>query len=378
MRNLWLVLLAVAGISIGSCNKDKSDDPSPVANPGSAQEMDKYLQEEAARQDIPAMAVLVFKEGNIAYERYLGVRDKQTNEPLEATDVFLLASVSKTVTATALMQLYEQGKFKLDDAVNDYLPFTVRVPGYSKAITFRMLLTHTSAIADGKALDGQYYDDKDSPVPLASFLQDYLVPGGQYYDAKDNFYDFEPGTEYEYSNTGCALIAVLVEVLSGTDFNTYCRQHIFAPMGMQHTYWKLGEVPQAQLVSPYDGGSRIAHYTFTDYPNGGLRSTVQDMRRLLAAYCNGGMHGNTRLLKAETVTNMWTVQNAAVSDETGLHWFIMNKTHNLWGHDGGEKGVATIIAANAERKTGVLIFTNQGDAVLDNMLTTVYNYATGL
>ncbi|MCB0698008.1 MAG: beta-lactamase family protein [Chitinophagaceae bacterium] len=358
---------------IASCRR--SDNADSIA-PG--QDFDSYLAEQVTGQNIPALSVLMFKGSEIKYEKYLGVADKTTNVPLSDAHVFLLASISKTVTATALMQLFEQGKFSLDDKINDYLPFAVKIPGHATPVSFRMLLTHTSAIADGKALDDQYYYNRDSPVPLADFLKDYLTPAGKYYNAKDNFYDFEPGTMQEYSNEGSALIAVLVESISGMDFPTYCKQNIFAPLGMNNTYWKLADVPVKNLVRPYDGNQAIDHYTFTDYPNGGLRTSVRDMFRFLSAYGNEGIFNGTQILKAATVHEMLKQQIPSIDPTTGLHWFIMNSSRNIWGHDGGEQGVATIMGVNPDTKVGVLIFTNQGNADLDNLLTAAYDHAEKL
>lgn len=364
-------------LALSSCSK-KGADPAPAITPASTQEFEQYLQKEKDNQNIPAMAVLLFKGNTITYENYLGVADKKSNTPLNQHHIFLLASVSKTVTATALMQLYEQGKFKLDDKINDYLPFGVGVPGKNTPITFRMLLTHTSGIADGPELDNQYYYGEDSPTPLAEFMQNYLSPGGKYYNTKNNYHNFEPGTQHEYSNVGSALIGVLVERLSGLAFDEYCRQHIFAPLGMNDTYWRLSKAPTQNLVTPYDANKAIEHYTFTDYPNGALRSTVQDMFKILSAYSTGGSYKAVQLLKPETVDMMWQPQIKSINGEVGLHWFIMNSANNIWGHDGGEQGVATIMGANPDNGMGALIFTNQGDADLDNMLLTAYNYATKL
>lgn len=146
-------------------------------------DFEAYISVEMNRQKIPATAVLIFKNDNILYEKYFGQSNIEDETPLESNHVFLLASISKTITATALLQLYDQGYFQLDDTINDFLPFQVNIPNTSTDITFRMLLTHTSAIADGSALDDQYYYGQDSPIPLNHFLQNYLFPGGQHYNS---------------------------------------------------------------------------------------------------------------------------------------------------------------------------------------------------
>lgn len=340
-------------------------------------DFEEYISDEMNLQKIPATSVLIFKNDNILYEKYFGQSNIEEEIALESNHVFLLASISKTITATALLKLYDQGYFQLDDKINDFLPFQVNIPNTSTDITFRMLLTHTSAIADGSALDDQYYYGKDSPIALNTFLQNYLVPGGQYYDTKENFSDFEPGTNYEYSNTGAALIAVLVEEISDIDFNTYCKQNIFAPLGMTNTFWRLDEISQP-IVQPYKRSfgryKAIEHYTFTDYPNGGLRSNTQDMFRFLSAFVQNGTFNNYQLLKSETVNSIITPQIPSIDNEVGLHMFLLDSDNNLWGHDGGEQGVVTIMAFNPNTQIGALIFANQGNANLENILSEAYKF----
>lgn len=333
------------------------------------------LQREMQSQHIPALSVLVFKGDTILFEATLGQASIAGNIPLAPTHPFLLASLSKTVTATALMQLFEAGKFALDDPVNAYLPFPVRIPGFRQNITFRNLLTHTAAIADGPALDEQYYTGKDSPVALRSFLQSYLTPNGQYYDDYENFYGYAPGRDYTYSNTGYALIGLLVERISGQDFATYTRRNIFRPLGMANTAWHLRDI-SGHIVQPYDyarGQYRaIPHYTFTDYPNGGLRSTARDMHAFLGSFTNSG------LLAPATIRQMTTAQIPLIDPEVGLGLFVMNRRLGLWGHDGGEKGAATIMAVNPRTGVGAIILANQGEAELEGILADAYSFGLGL
>lgn len=346
-------------------------------------DFEEYIQDEMDFQSIPALSVLIFKEGDILYENNLGKSHIQQNILLESDHLFLLASISKVVTATALLQLYDQGFFDLDDNINDFLPFNVNIPNQNTAITFRMLLTHSSAINDGSALDNQYYYGEDSPVQLDYFLENYLVPGGEFYNASENFHNFNSGTKHEYSNIGNALIGLLVQEISGMNFSNYCKQNIFTPLGMTNTYWHLSEITQT-IVQPYDynyssrENDEIQHYTFTDYPNGGLRSTSKDLFKFLSAFVQGGLSNGQQLLKPETVDATITPQIPSIDNEVGLHLFLMNASNNLWGHDGGESGVATIMAFNPTTKVGVIILTNQGEADLDEMLVEAYKFGLKL
>lgn len=358
-----------------SCNKE---DDNGIEN---TRELEEYLLDEMEDQNIPAMAVLLFDGANVRYEKYLGKSNVQQNLSLQDDHLFLLASISKVVTATALLQLSDQGLLKLDDKINSYLPFTVNVPGQTKDITFRMLLTHTSGIADGSALDNQYYYGMDSPIALDYFLLNYLTPNGAFYNAQENFHSFEPGSQYEYSNTGNALIGMLVQQITGTDFNTYCKQNIFDKLGMTESYWRLDEITQT-IVQPYDDvngqNEVIQHYTFTDYPNGGLRSTARDLHKLLTALVSNGSFGSFTLLQAQTVEAMTTLQIPTLDNTMGLHLFRINTQYDLWGHDGGEQGVSTIMAFNKDNGKGAIILTNQGEADLDDILVEAYKIAEQL
>ena len=369
MRKLsFIPFIALLLFSIG-CNQD------PVVVE-SVEDFETYVSDEMKSQKIATLATLIFEGDDVLYEGYMGKPDVDAAASLESNHLFMLASISKTVTATALLQLYDQGLFGLDDNINDHLSFNVNVPGYTTPITFRMLLTHTSGIADGSALDDQYHYGVDSPTDLGYFIENYLVPGGEFYDENENYYDFDPGTQHEYSNVGNALIGVLVEQISGMGFNAYCKLNIFTPLGMTNTYWRLDEISQT-IVMPYDyvagGYDAIGHYTFTDYPNGGLRSTVQDMHKFLRAFALNGVSNGYQLLESETATAVITPQIPSLDATTGLHMFQMNTPNNLWGHDGGEQGVATIMAFNPTTKIGVIIFTNQGEANLDEMLAVAYD-----
>lgn len=373
MKKIIIKLLVIILLmsSFQSCKK-KYDTITSIT------EFENYLSDEMKSEKIPAMSVLMFKEDQVLYDNYYGKSQIKENVNLENDHLFLLASISKVVTAIALLQLYEDNLFTLDDNINDYLSFDVNIPDYSEGITFKMLLTHSSGIADGSALDGQYYYGEDSPVALKFFIENYLVPDGEFYDENENFHNFTPGSKHEYSNIGNALIAVLVEEISGINFNTYCKQNIFTPLGMNNTYWRLDEISQT-IVQPYNYSSgdyeEIQHFTFTDYPNGGLRSTGTDLFKLLSAFTTEGMSNGYQLLSLNTINAMITPQIPDIDDEVGLHLFIMNADNNLWGHNGGEQGVATIMAFNPTTKVGAIILANQGEAKLDDVLEKAYEFA---
>ncbi len=366
-------------ISLTNCGDDfleapETDIETPIIeNPtdDSSDAFETYLLAEMNRQNIPALSTLVFQDNQIKHQSTLGHSNKEQDIALVDDHLFLLASISKTITATALLQLYGQSLFDLDDAINDYLPFEVNVPNQSTPITFRMLLTHTSGINDGEALDDQYYENEDSPVTLRYFLENYLVPGGEFYNATQNFHNFQPGTQHEYSNEGSALIGLLVEEITKQDFRAYCQEHIFAPLNMTNSFWRLAEINQP-IVTLYESAEAVTPYTFTDYPNGGLRSNAADLYKFLQMLMNQGQVGSTQILKATTIIEMLNPQISEIDNEVGLHFFVMNAANDLWGHDGGEQGITTIMAFNQTTKAGAIILASESDVDLAEILVKAY------
>lgn len=167
--NLSIIAIVISLFIFSNCKEEDIE----INN---IEDFETFLSDEMSGQHIPAASVLVFRGENILYEKYKGHSNLQQNVALANNHLFLIASISKVITATALLQLHENGAFGLDDAINNYLPFNVNVPGFSEQITFRMLLTHTSGIADNDpVLDEQYYN----PLVLVvvnRFLSENLLP----------------------------------------------------------------------------------------------------------------------------------------------------------------------------------------------------------
>jgi CubicO group peptidase (beta-lactamase class C family) len=153
------------------------------------------LKSELQTLGVSGLAAGIVKNGRLVCTAVAGMANIEQNRPVTPDTLFILASVSKTVTATALMQLYDQGRFKLDDDVNKYLPFQVHIPAHPKRpITFRQLLIHTSSIKDNDKIINSLFVQGDSPVALKDFMQGYFMPGGKYYSKRANFHSSRPGT----------------------------------------------------------------------------------------------------------------------------------------------------------------------------------------
>lgn len=208
---------------------------------------------------IPGIATLIIKNNKVIWNKNYGYRNLQLQLPVEDSTIFLIASVSKTVLATAVMQLWENGMIKLGNNINDYLPSGISVKNplhLNNPITVKMLMIHTSSIQDNWDIIERFETCGDSPIRLDSFLVKYLTPGGTYY-SPSNFYVYPPGQQWHYSNVGASLLALMIEHLTGKSFDDYCRDSIFIPLSMNTTSWFLGGLDTTKIATPYEQSSPV-------------------------------------------------------------------------------------------------------------------------
>ena len=175
-------------------------------------ELDEFILERMEEHSVPGLSACIVKENKLVWSKGYGWADVENKIPMTADTIQNIGSISKTVTATAVMQLWEEGKFELDDDVNGYLSFKVRNPRFLDIpITFRQLLTQRSSIMDGPAY-GKSYACGDPAVSLEDWIKEYFVPDGKYYDGEKNFHVWKPGTEdvpsspRAYTNVGFGLL----------------------------------------------------------------------------------------------------------------------------------------------------------------------------
>ncbi|MGB4832431.1 MAG: serine hydrolase domain-containing protein [Chitinophagales bacterium] len=240
--------------------------------------LDIFITDQMENKHIPGVSAVIIKDEKLAWVGNYGVANLSTGQPVDTNTLFMLASISKTITATAIMQLYEDGYFELADDINLHLPFEIYHPSYpDSTITMLQLLTHSAAMRDNWDILDTVYVAGDSPLPLGDFMQGYFEVGGPYYYAEDNFYTYAPGADYNYCNEGIALLGYMVEVFTGQPFNSYCNEHIFEPLCMTNTGWFLSELDTNLIAHPYDyiSGSYYDYglYGYPDYPDGQLRTT---------------------------------------------------------------------------------------------------------
>ncbi len=212
-----------------------------------AAELDNLFSEKFPA-DSPGAQVIVVRGGHLVYNRGFGLADLETRAPITDTTMFNICSVSKQFSAVALLKLAEEGKLSLDDNVAKYFP-QFQAPFYQK-ITLRHLLSHTSGIPDARPRTDEqwkrYRAENDSRFDCVEdfklFSDDY--ESTRYLEKLDTL-NFEPGTQYEYMNPTFQLVLMIVEQVTGQDFDTWMHENIFVPAGMPGTvYFEPGrEIP---------------------------------------------------------------------------------------------------------------------------------------
>jgi len=322
-------------------------------------DFDEAILEEMQARRIPSVVACIIKNTDIVWMRSYGLADKEISIPATDQTIYLLASISKTVIATAVMQLAEKGLIDIDQDVGLYLPFPVRNPNYPQSIiTPRMLLTHSSGLAGPKTDDELpgFYDwfSPDAAPPLAQTLMDYLLPGGSSY-VPAVWKESAPGRMELYSNLGVTLLAYMVEFVSGEEFSSYCREHIFLPLGMPGTSYKIADLNPENLAVWYlENTQPIPHYTRRDYPAGQVKSSVSELAHFLAAWMNGGAYKEVRILNSDTAAEALRLHNPASG--LCLLWNLM--IGGWYGHSGGVNGASTYMEFHEQDKVGLIILSN--------------------
>ena len=325
---------------------------------------------------IPGLTALInTKEDGIIWKRNYGYANVGLQRSIEDSTLFFIASISKTIVATAIMQFWEADSFDLDDDINDYLDnFQVINPYFpNDTITFRMLMLHTSSIHDTwSILSPLGICDEDSPIPLDSFLVNYLTPGGVFYSSANYNYNHAPSDNYwDYSNVGVALLAYIVEKFSGISFDQYCRENIFNPLEMEKTTWFLAGLDTTTLATQYKwiGGQYVpqCHQGWPLWPVGFLKTNKIELEHFLRSYMNWGKYNGVTILDSTTIDLMLSDHLGfpvpGYNDVQGLIWYQYGRINNVWpwpwGHEGGwTLGTRTAMLFQQYENWGVIYFMN--------------------
>jgi CubicO group peptidase (beta-lactamase class C family) len=311
----------------------------------------------------PGAAVLVVRNGRPVFRRGYGVTDLRTLHPIDAETNFRLASFTKQFTAAAIMLLARNGKLHYDDHLTDFFP---EFPPYGKSITVRNLLNHTSGLEDyGELLIKQYPDTPPEKVPQI------LDAGVLKLLEQQTSGKFAPGSKWEYSNSGYAVLAMIVEKVSGKSFGQFLQQRIFSPLKMKNTlaYEKgKNEVPhRAYGYSKNDGVWRETDQSPTSavLGDGGIYSSLDDL-----AKWDRALGDHTLLSAAEMRPALTPVQPtdgpAKIPDgpsvSYGFGWFLdPYQGHPRMSHDGSTIGFRTTIQRFPDDQLTIVVLANRTD-----------------
>lgn len=350
MRNVFLTALFSALFQLGKAQIPNAD---------------SLIALELKRLRIPGLAAAKVENGRIRTLQYFGYQNLEMQIPVTGQTIFHVASISKTITAAAVMQLHSRGHFGLDDDVNRFLPFRIANPLFPDvAITFRQLLRHRSSIADNMEYLLPFWENEyhGADIPLDAFLRDYLSKDGRHYDGNKNFAEARPGAEFGYSNMGFALLGYLVERIAQMPFDQYCQEHLFNPLEMNASGWFANRLRTDRLAVPYSYSDSLRQYAshpqgaFPDYPSGSLRCTLGDLAKFLACWSNDGTY------LGKTVIDAAAVQALAPKDMSlGFHtWFmyLLNTETPMYSHNGHGPGVSTYMLYDPFSKKGLVILMN--------------------
>jgi CubicO group peptidase (beta-lactamase class C family) len=325
----------------------------------------------------PSLTACIIQNDSIIWSQGYGYYDFNGMKHPSTNTIYQVASVSKTVTATAILQLYEQGLFQLDDDVNEYLPFSLRNPNYPTVpITFRMLLAHHSSLHDHNSTAAYQYFEGDYPL---SYIKELLVPGGEAYHA-EFWGNYPPGGGGNYSNLGFVVLGYLVELLSNQTLEQYCHQHIFEPLQMKNTSFIMAGLPAENIAACYLRIGRIylkvptVDYTFLD-PCGGLMTTLEDLSHFLIAHMDNGTYHDVRILNESTIQMMHTVQYPESAPylgvlRFGLGWLVFKEEFGVatHGHDGDIEFSHARMRIFHNNTTGMIYFYNKGWPLFQRVL----------
>jgi len=336
------------------------------------QDINETMKELLDLGHIPGISACIIKNNSVVWSDGFGYRD--IRHKLDATDdtVHPIASVTKLFTATAIMQLYEEGKFDLDDNVSDYLGFDLKNPKYPKVnITFRMLLAHQSSLAD---INIRYLINFMLIGYPKSWLEEYLLVDGLFY-SKKAWKSYAPGENVFYSNINIELLGLLVEIFSGQPYEEYVKDNILDPLEMYNTSFYLEDFDPYMLSNQYFWYGfyvTLPHFIYGIHAAGGLCSTVLDLSHFLIAYMQNGTYKGYQLLEPDIIKEMFTIQYPDSFDgkfRFGLGWYFWNASDNksYGGHGGIAIGGRSELRWRLDDDVGVIFCWNR-DATLNHYI----------
>jgi len=319
------------------------------------------------------LSVAVVKKGDIIYTHSFGLKNIENKTPLSNTDIFRIASISKSFSATSIMQLVEAKKLALSDDVSNLIGFAVRNPKFpDKVITLKMLLSHTSSLNDSQ---GYFSLDVINPDKNPDWAKCYS--------------DYAPGDGYAYCNLNFNMVGTIIEKTSGQRFDKYVKQHILDPLGVYGGY-EVGALDSTRFATLYEYDSATTQFTpdpgaynprateISQYtmgystpvfsPTGGMKISATDLAKVMTMHMYLGKYKGTRIIRKKSARTMQT----KVSDGEGGYGLALWTTDKLIpgeimkGHTGSAYGLYSMMFFEPRKKFGIVAITNGCNPVNEN------------
>ncbi len=371
--------------------------------------LDNALENIIGEKKVPGLGVIVYRDGEEIYSKFLGRRvvEKNFSKPVTRQTRFRAASISKMFTIFSIMQLVEQEKINLDEDAGNYLGFELRNPNHpQKKITVRMLASHTSSLRDGKIYS----------IPPDSSVKEFFIPDGKFFEGGNHFAKEKIGEYFFYSNLNYGLLGTIIEVVTDERFDLYQKKNILRQLDTRADYvpgnfsakdfemlgtiyrkkisWTgqmddfKGIQPVRETISlqnPYDENFR-QEYSLKNYrvgtnatifsPQGGLRISFEELTHALEMIMNGGIYRGKKILSKKSVDEMLTphwiyknhngdTQNGAIKSY-GLG--VYNYNENLIGHTGEAFGLLSGLYFIPNSKSGFIFMINGETSEGDNYI----------
>jgi CubicO group peptidase (beta-lactamase class C family) len=358
MKRLGIALSLVA-VSVANAQAQKAAEDSAFASNLRLYEI--WVNEQMDYYHQPGVSIGLIHDQDLIWAKGFGHRDVERQTPATPATVYRIASITKTFTATAIMQLRDAGRLQLDDPVAKHLSwfrYQNRFPD-APVVTVRHLLTHTSGLP--READFPYWSDP-SRFPTREEMIEAL-------HSQESV--FEPETRYKYSNLALALAGEVVAAVSGEPYAEYVQRYILDPLGMSSTYVRTEDIDRDRLATGYevmrpDGTQPVAPETDSKglTPAANMSSTVEDLARYISLQFRNGLAGGAQILKGSTLREMRRVHwlEPDWSSGRGLGFGLWRQgTRTLVGHGGWVGGYRTQIAFDPEAKIGVVVLTNSDE-----------------
>lgn len=356
MRKHVCFLLLLAVLLLPSCNGYNLDKR--------AARFEKEMAPFREKMENIGMSVVFVRQNQIVYVHHFGVKNVETQEPIDDQTMFRIASISKSFTATSLMQLVEKGVVSLDTDVSELAGFQIRNPKYpDTVITLEMLMSHTSSLNDSEGY----------------FTLDVINPETNP-DVANCYNDYEPGHGYEYCNLNFNLCGEFLERLSGERFDQYVVHHVLNPLGLYGGYC-VDSLDRSRFASLYqwDGerfecvdeeayaprSERIMNYRFgydapLFSPTGGMKLSAISLAKYMLMHMNYGITPDSvRIISEASSKNMQTPRSE--DEHYGLALWKTDEYSDdvvLTGHTGGAYGMRSAMFFNPEEKYGFVVISN--------------------